>query len=255
VPTDDFAQLQLQLVDQTQWRYEVIRPIVLLADRTPRQRAQETDVHPATVRTLTRRFRQQGMVGLLPEDVEVIVRARALRVPETVRAELDRLKGLYDGFRYRELARILFITCGVPIDHKTVKALWQASPVSCQGSLGLWDYHAQPDRYRARMQVITLYYQGWEKISIHRFLRVSRPTIDAWIRRFEAEHFAGLMDRSSAPHAPAHKVWLPLMVQVYHLQKAHPDAGRFRIWSLLARTDRSERTVGRIMALNNTISP
>jgi hypothetical protein len=40
------------------------------------------------------------------------------------------------------------------------------------------------------------------------------------------------------------------MVQVYHLQKAHPDAGEFRIWSLLARPDLSVRTVGRIMALN-----
>src|SRR5919109_1197282 len=81
VSTDDFAQLQLQFVDQTQWRYEVIRPMVLFADLTPRQRAAETDTHPATVRTLTRRFRQQGMLGLLPEDVEVSVRARTPRVP------------------------------------------------------------------------------------------------------------------------------------------------------------------------------
>src|SRR5262245_41874905 len=69
VPTEDFAQLQLQFVDQTQWRYEVIRPMVLFADRTPRQRGVETAMHPATVRTLTRRFRQQGIVGLLPEVV------------------------------------------------------------------------------------------------------------------------------------------------------------------------------------------
>ena len=255
VSTDDFAPLQLQFVDQTQWRYEVIRPMVLFADRTPRQRAAETDTHPATVRTLTRRFRQQGIVGLLPEDVEVIVRARVPRVPEAVRQELDRLKALYDGFHYRELARILFVTCGVSIDHKTVKALWQASAVACQGHLGLWDYHAQPDRYHARLQVVRLYYRGWDKVSISRFLHVSRPTVDAWIRRFETEHFAGLMDKSSAPHAPARKVWLPLMVQVYHRQKAHPDAGRFRLWSLLARSDVSERTVGRIMALNKLVYP
>jgi transposase len=253
VPPDDFAPLQLQLVDQTPWRYEVIRPLVLLADRTPRQRAHETATHPATVRALSRRFQRQGMLGLLPADVEVSVRARAPRVPEAVREELDRLKALDDGFRYRELARILFITCGVSMDHKTVKALWHASAVACQEHLRLWDYHAQPDRYHARMQVITLYDQGWEKISIHRFLRVSRPTIDAWIRRFEAAHVAGLVDKSSAPHAPARKMWLPLMVQVYHLQKAHPDAGRFRIWSLLARSEISERTVGRIMALNKLI--
>jgi hypothetical protein len=253
VPTNDFAQLQLQFIDQTQWRYEVIRPLILFADRTPRQRAHETATHPATVRALSRRFQQQGMLGLLPASIEVSIRTRAPRVPEAVREELDRLKALYDGFRSRELARILFITCGVSIDHKTVKALWQASMIACQEHLELWDYHAQPDRYHARMQVITLYYQGWEKISIHRFLRVSRPTIDAWIRRFEAEHFAGLVDKSSAPYAPARKVWLPLMVQVYHLQKAQPDAGRFRIWSLLAQSDISERTVGRIMALNKLV--
>jgi len=43
------------------------------------------------------------------------------------------------------------------------------------------------------------------------------------------------------------------MVQVYHLQKAHPDAGEFRIWSLLAQPDISARTVGRIMALNKLV--
>jgi hypothetical protein len=32
VQTDDFAQLQLQFVDRIQWRYEVIRPMVLLSD-------------------------------------------------------------------------------------------------------------------------------------------------------------------------------------------------------------------------------
>jgi hypothetical protein len=101
--------------------------------------------------------------------------------------------------------------------------------------------------------VIKLYDRSWDKVSIHRFLRVSRPTVDAWIQPFEAEHFAGLVDKSRAPKAPAPKIWLPLMVQVYHLQKAHPDAGEFRIWSLLARSDVSERTIGRVMALNRLV--
>jgi transposase InsO family protein len=48
-------------------------------------------------------------------------------------------------------------------------------------------------------------------------------------------------------------MWLPRMVQVYHLQKAHPDAGEFRLWSLLAPPDISVRTVGRIMALNRLV--
>jgi transposase InsO family protein len=252
-PTAAFAQLQLGFVDQTQWRYEVIRPLVLFADRTAAQRAPETDTPPDTVRILQRRFRQQGMPGLLPADVEVVPRKRASPIPEAVRQEIDRLKTRYDGFHYRALARILFITFGTPIDHKTVKTLWQASPVACQGHLALWDYHAQPDRYQARLQVIQLYYRGWDKVSISRFLHVSRPTVDAWIRRFASEHFAGLMDRSRAPQTPVRKMWLPLMVQVYHLQRAHPDAGEFRSWNLLARSDVSVRTIGRVMALNKRL--
>jgi hypothetical protein len=49
VPTEDFAQLQRQFADLIQWRYEVIRPVVLFAVPTPQQRANETRTHPATV--------------------------------------------------------------------------------------------------------------------------------------------------------------------------------------------------------------
>jgi hypothetical protein len=252
-PTAEFAQLQLSFVDQIQWRYEVIRPLVLLADRTATQRAQETHTHPETVRQFTRRFRRQGMLGLLPGDVEVVPREKASPIPDAVRQEIDRLKALYPDFHYRELARILFCKVGYPIDDKTVKRLWQQGAVPLQPHLELWDYHTQPDRYQARLQVVKLYYQGWAKGSISRFLKVSRPTVNAWITRFEAEHFAGLLDKKRGPKEPPRKIWLPLMVQVYHLQKAHPDAGEFRIWSLLAPSDISVRTVGRIMALNKLV--
>ena len=43
------------------------------------------------------------------------------------------------------------------------------------------------------------------------------------------------------------------MIEVYHLQKRHPDAGEFRIWSLLANDTISVRTVGRVMALNKQV--
>ena len=79
--------------------------------------------------------------------MEVVHRRRASPIPDAVRQEIDRLKALYDGFHYRELARILFIAFGAPIDPKTVKTLWQESPVACQGHLALWDYHTHPDRY------------------------------------------------------------------------------------------------------------
>lgn len=252
-PAEEFGQLRLGFVDSMQWRYEVIRPLVLFGDRTATQRAYETQTHPDTVRALTRRFRQQGLPGLLPRGGSPGRQQRAPRIPEAVRQEVDRLKALYPGFHDRELARILSYKFETRINDKTAKHLWARSAVALQGQLPLWTYHTQPDRTQARLQVITLYAQGWEKRSISRFLQVSRPTIDAWITRWEAEHLAGLLDKSRAPKAPARKVWLPLMLRVYHLQKRHPDAGGCRLWSLLATSEISVRTVERIMALNRQL--
>src|SRR5215471_5125407 len=111
-----FAQLQLRFVDQVQWRYELIRPLVLLEERpTPpeaiRQRAHATGSHPETVRKFTRRFEQQGLPGLLPEAVAVVPKGPAPRVPPEVVAEIGRLKALYEGFQYQELVRIILCTC------------------------------------------------------------------------------------------------------------------------------------------------
>jgi hypothetical protein len=100
---------------------------------------------------------------------------------------------------------------------------------------------------------MTLYAQGWSKRRISRFLHVSRPTITAWITRFEADNTASLEDQSRAPHTTGRKAWLPVMVAIYHLHKRHPDAGGFRIWSLRGKTDLSVRTIERIMALNRHV--
>src|SRR4030095_8755688 len=251
-PMSEYAQLQLHFVDSVRRRYEVIRRIVLLGDRTVAQRAEETQLHPETVRDFTRRFRHQGMLGLLPAQTEIVIPRRGQVVPEAVVEELARLKALYDGFSYRELARILWHKTQQRIDDKTIKKLWQQSPTPVQGELPLPAYHSHPTRYQGRLEVIKLYYQGWTKRSICGFLHVSRPTVDRWRGRFAAEHFAGLVGFKPGPTSPR-KVWFPLMVDVYHLQKAHPDAGEFRIWSLLAREDISVRTVGRVMALNRQV--
>src|SRR5215475_3414233 len=221
----DFDQLQLRFVDQVQWRYDLIRPVILLENRTAAQRAEETHPHPETVRRIARRFQQQGTLGLWPEHTEISTPSRGKPVPDAVVEELARLKALYTGFGYRELARILL--------HKT--------------------HYRHDDRYQARLQVVKLYYQGWSKRSISHYMQVSHPTVDLWIRRFEAEHFAGLEDKSRVPHTTPRQVWLPLMIEIYHLQKRHPDAGEFRIWSLLANDTIAVRTVGWVMALNKQV--
>ena len=248
-----FAQLQLRFMDQVQWRYELIRPLVLFEEgpappEAIRQRADAAGRHPETVRKFTRRFEQQGLLGLLPAPATV-PQAPTPHVPPEVLEEIGRLKALYAGFQYQELVRIILCTCGYRLTDKTAKRLWQQSPAAPQGTLPLGDYHRYPERATARLEVLQLYAQGWNKLSISRVLHISRPTVDRWIHRFEAEDLAGLVDRPRGPRAPR-KVWFPLMVAIYHLQKAHPDAGAFRIWSRLANETIAVRTVGRVMALN-----
>jgi transposase len=252
-PRLDFDQLQELFHDPIQWRYEIIRPLVLFQDRTATERAEETGTHPETVSSLKRRFEQQGLLGLLPDSIEVVPAGRRRRVPDAVVQELKRLKGLYDGFQYRELARIIFYKLNYRMSHSSVQRLWHELPPPSPQQLPLLDYHSFPARPQARLQVIQLYFQGWNKLSISRFLHVSRPTINEWIGRFERDNLASLEDQSSAPKTPSRKAWLPAMLEIYHLQKRHPAAGGFRIWSLRGKTDLSVRTVERIMAVNRQV--
>ena len=247
---------QLPLHDLTQQRYELIRPLLLLPEGTARQRAQETDTHPETVGALKRRFEAQGMLG----SPATLRRSRSSQSAAgggcLTRSceELQRLKGLYDGFGDRELARILFHTCARRVSHHSGQKLWaSAAPRRPSAAASARLPQPIPTRAEARREVITLYAQGWSKRSISQFLHVSRPTITAWITRFEADNTASLEDQSRAPHTTGRKAWLPVMVEIYHLQKRHPDAGGFRIWSLRGKNDLSVRTIERIMALNRQV--
>ena len=72
LPHPDADDPQLPFHDPTQQRYELIRPLLLFQERTATQRAQETGTHPETVGRLKRRFEQQGMLGLVPDTLEVL---------------------------------------------------------------------------------------------------------------------------------------------------------------------------------------
>jgi hypothetical protein len=80
-PAEDCAQLPLHCVDRLQWRYAVIRPWLLCADRTPKQRAEEIQTHLETVRALLRRFHRQGLLGRVPDEVAIVPKGNTTRGP------------------------------------------------------------------------------------------------------------------------------------------------------------------------------
>ena len=68
--------------------------------------------------------------------------------------------------------------------------------------LDLWDYHTHPDRYQARLQVIKLYYQGWDKVVSASFYGCHARRWIGGSRVLRANIFAGLMDHKRGPKAP-----------------------------------------------------
>jgi hypothetical protein len=129
---------------------------VLWHDRTAPQRAQETGTHPETGGRLTRRFHQQGMLGRLPDTLEVVPAGRRRRVPDEVVHELQRLQSLYDGFGDRELARIICHPLACRLSHHRVHKLWHQRPPASPQQLPLLDYHSYPECSQARLDVIAL---------------------------------------------------------------------------------------------------
>ena len=254
---ENFGQLRLLFDDSTQERYEVAQPLLLKQPITVGKRAQQTQKHPQTIRRYMRHFQQQGMRGLFDQEMAETI-PRCGSVSEAVRQEVIRLKTLYPPLHLREIANIIYATLGARIDYKTVQSILQKQPVAVQKRLPLPKFHDYKDPYQARLEVIKLYYKGWNIQSISDFLSLSRRHIYNLLERFETEMFAGLMTQPSGlrcPH-PRRKLYFPLLKKVADLQREYPLIGRFRLWDLLTPEERStvsERTIGRAMAFNRFV--
>ena len=99
-PPCDVAQRHRRCVDQIHGRDALIRPLLDRLDPaggTATPRAQAPPTPPQTVRTLTRHFAQQGLLGLLPNTLDVRPPRRGRQVPEAVVEEIARLTALSAG--------------------------------------------------------------------------------------------------------------------------------------------------------------
>jgi transposase InsO family protein len=256
--TPPFSQLRLVFTDAVQERYEIARPLILQQNTSAAARGRETQTHPRTIRRYVRRFEREGMRGLFDERALVV---RGHSVPDVVRLEAIRLKTLYGPLHNREIANIIFSRLGCRIDHKTVGRLLTECGLLDQRQLPLSTplshtrFHQHEDVRTARLEVIKLYYQGWNIQSISGFLGVSRQHIYTLLERFEAEQLGAAVPHSSAPHQRHRKLYLPLMKRLAELQKEYPLIGRFRMWGLLKREgfELGESTVGAAMALNRLL--
>jgi putative transposase len=229
--------------------YELIRPVVLFG-QSPAERAAETGAAARTVYRQAARFDQLGLAGLLPPP-----RAEKHRrlPPEVRQAILDATRE-HPSLTARELTRICWARCGHRPSPHTVKRVLAESPPPPRTHRRFQPYHAEPDPIQRRLAIVRLHVEGWNATSIAAYLETSRQTVHATLKRWAEEEFAGMPNKSRAPHRPATKVTLRAMTTVKELQE-NPLLGEFRIHAALKRLGifLSPRTCGRILALNRKL--
>jgi transposase len=249
--TDDWVQIRLLAASPEQETYELLRPIVLFG-QPPATRALETGVPERTLRRKAARFDAHGMRSLFELDPPPATDRR--RLPPEVRRAILELKAEYPAFGLRELARICQERFDRPVSHHAVERVLVGESLPIVPPRRFRRYREIADPIERRRAVVTLYLDGWSAKAIAGYLETSRPTVYDVLRRWAAEGWPGLADRSRAPHRPARKVDLRAMVAIRRLQ-ANPELGAFRIHAALLQQGMrlSPRTCGRILALHRDL--
>lgn len=154
----------------------------------------------------------------------------------------------------REIATICWARFGQRLGHNTVRRILAEHPPAPHTSRRFAPYHAIPDPFTRRRAVLQLHFEGWNKASIAAYLETSRHTVHDILKRWAAEQFAGLHDKSRRPHRLRTKQTLDAIRTVERLQQ-NPGLGEFRVAAALTQLgiELSPRTCGRILALNRKL--
>lgn len=250
-PTDDWQQLRLLVGFPEQETYELLRPIVLFG-QTAAARADATGVSDRTLDCKADRFDAEGMASLFPPATPALGDRR--HIPADIRHRILALKAEHPAFRPHEIAAICRRRDDCRVSHKTVARVLATASLPTLVQRRYPPYAHIPDASRRRLAIVHLYFDGWNIASIAGYLETTRTRVYETLHRFFTEGFAGMPDRSHAPHAPARKADFAAMTAIRRLQ-VNADLGEWRVHAALRRMgiDLSPRTCGRIMAQNRAL--
>jgi len=88
-------------------------------------------------------------------------------------------------------------------------------------------------RYQAVLAVVQ---DGWKISEVADRIGVSRQTIHAWIRRYQAQGLASLADHSHRPSTCPHQIDAEIEAQICEIRRQHPGWGPRRIEHELRRS-------------------
>jgi putative transposase len=248
-PTEQWEQLELLFTSSEQRTYELIRPVVLFG-MPPKERAKETGAAERTLYRAVQRFAQHGMRSFFATPPA----PPTLRIPDKICEAIVALKTEHPGLHFREIATICYVRFGRKLSHKTVKRVLVQTPPPKEINRRYPPFHEIDDPAARRIAIIRLHAEGWNAKSIADYMKTSRKTVHATLKRWVEEGVYGLPNKSRAPKRPWHKVDFKAMTVIRRLGR-NPGLGAWRVHAALKREGirLSPRTCGRMLALNREL--
>lgn len=251
--TDDWQQIQQYSLWPEQKVYELLRPVVLFNEAAT-ERARETGEAERSVRRKAGQFEEHGMASLFAQAPPDNSEEKSRSLPPDMRQLIVDLKAEHPGFHPHEIATICFLRFGRRPSHHTVQRVLAAGPLPSIPARRFPPYAQIPEPFERRKVVVMLHAEGWSVSTIAAYMQTTRDTVYDILHRFATEGYAGLDDKSCAPHHPARKVTLRDINEVKKLA-SNPDLGAYRVMAALEQMGikLSRATCGRLLALNRRL--
>lgn len=221
--TEDWHQIKQYTLWPEQEVYELLRPVLLFGD-TPAERAKETESSERTLRYKADQFDQRGMLSLFPK-VPDPPDETARSLPPPMRQAIVDLHAEHPALRLREIATICDVRFGRKPSHHTVKQILATGPKPSITARRFPLYGQIADPFERRRALIVLHAEGWTVTSIAAYMQTTRTRVYETLQRWVQEGFAGLDDKSHAPHTPNRKMTLEVMQEIRKLAR-EPRTGR-----------------------------
>ncbi len=251
--TDDWQQIQQYTLWPEQKVYELLRPVVLF-NESATERARETGAAERSVRRKAGQFEEHGMASLFEQAPKEDAEDTSRSLPPDMRQLIVNLRAEHPGFRPNEMATICFLRFGRRPSSHTIQRVLADGPLPSIAARRFPPYAQIAEPFERRKVVVILHTEGWSVSTIAAYMQTTRDTVYDILRRFATQGYAGLDDKSRAPHHPARKVTLREINEVKKLA-SNPDLGAYRVMAALEQLGikLSQRTCGRLLALNRNL--
>jgi putative transposase len=251
--TDDWQTIQQYTLWPEQKVYELLRPVVLF-NESATERASETGAAERSVRRKAGQFEEHGMASLFEQAPKENAEDTSRGLPPDMRQLIVDLKAEHPGFRPNEMATICFLRFGRRPSSHTIQRVLADGPLPSIAARRFLPYAQITEPFERRKVVVLLHAEGWSVSTIAAYMQTTRDTVYDILHRFATEGYAGLDDKSRAPHHPARKVTLREINEVKKLA-SNPDLGAYRVMAALEQMGikLSRATCGRLLALNRNL--